>query len=170
MPGVMVLSYGLMRVMGTPLPPPQLSVLVAVVLFLGFFLAGAAEELGWSGYIIDPMQHRWTALQASVLLGMVWAAWHIVPLIQAHRSPAWIAGGCLATVAQRVLIVWIYNNAGKSVFAAILFHAMSNLAWQMFPRHGSHYDPRITGLILAFAAAVVTALWGPRTLARYRNA
>ena len=36
--------------------------------------------------------------------------------------------------------------------------------WQMFPSHGSHYDPRITGLILAFAAAVVTALWGPRTL------
>jgi membrane protease YdiL (CAAX protease family) len=75
-----------------------------------------------------------------------------------------------STVAQRILIVWIYNNAGKSVFAAILFHAMSNLGWQMFPNHGSHYDPRITGLILAFAAAVVTALWGPRTLARYRNA
>ena len=170
MPGVMALSYGLMSVMGMPLPTPQFSVLAAVVLFFGFFLGGAAEELGWSGYIIDPMQRRWTALQASVLLGLVWATWHIVPLVQAHRSPAWIAWWCLSTVAQRILIVWIYNNAGKSVFAAILFHAMSNLGWQMFPNHGSHYDPRITGLILAFAAAVVTAIWGPRTLARYRSA
>ena len=170
MPGVMVLSYGLMRVMGMPLPTPQLSVLAAVLLFFVFLLGGAAEELGWSGYIVEPMQCRWTALQASVLLGLVWAMWHIVPLVQAHRSPAWIAGWALSTVAQRILIVWIYNNAGKSVFAAILFHAMSNLGWQMFPNRGSHYDPGITGLILAVAAAVVTALWGPRTLARYRNA
>jgi membrane protease YdiL (CAAX protease family) len=170
MPGVMVLSYGLMRVMGMALPTPRFSVLAAMVLFLGFFLGGAAEELGWSGYIIEPMQRRWTALHASVLLGLVWATWHIVPLVQVHRAPAWIAGWCLSTVAQRVLIVWIYNNTGKSVFATILFHAMSNLGWQLFPNQGSHYDPRVTGPILALAAAVVTVLWGPRTLARYRDA
>ena len=48
MPAVMVLSYGLMRVMEMPLPAPQFSVLGAVVLFLAFVLGGAAEELGWS--------------------------------------------------------------------------------------------------------------------------
>ena len=169
-PGSMVLSYWLMREMGMLLPPPQFSVLTALVLLLGLIVGAAAEELGWSGYIIDPMQERWTALQASVLLGLVWAVWHIVPLVQAERTPLWIVAWALSTVAQRVLIVWIYNNTGKSVFAAILFHAMSNLGWQLFPDHGSHFDPRITGLILAVAAAVVTALWGPRTLARYRRA
>ncbi len=81
----------------------------------------------------------------------------------------WIGAWGLSTVAQRVLLVWIYNNTGKSVFAATLFHAMSNLGWQLFPDHGSHYDPRLTGPILAVAAACVTALWGPRTLARYRH-
>jgi CAAX protease family protein len=169
MPAVMVLSYGLMRVMGMPLATPQFSVLGAVVLFLAFVLGGAAEELGWSGYVIDPMQRRWTALQASILLGSVWATWHLVALVQADRSLTWIAGWCLSTVAQRVLMVWIYNNTRNSVFGAILFHATSNLGWQLFPNHGSHYDPRVTGVILAFAAAVVTVIWGPRTLARYRN-
>ena len=169
-PGVMVLSYGVMRVIGVPLPTPQFSALAAVGLFLGFFLAGAGEELGWSGYILDRLQRRWTALQASVLLGLVWATWHIIPLVQAHRPWPWIAGWCLSTVALRILIVWIYNNTDKSVFGAILFHAMSNLGWQLFPNQGSHYDPRVTGPIIAFAAAVVTVLWGPRTLARYRNA
>jgi hypothetical protein len=42
--------------------------------------------------------------------------------------------------------------------------------WQLFPNQGSHYDPRITGLITAFAAVIVTVVWGPRTLARNRNA
>ena len=170
MPAVMVLSYGLMRVMGMPLATPGFSVPGAVVLFLAFVLGGAGEELGWSGYVIDPMQRRWTALQASILLGSVWATWHLVALAQADRSLTWIAGWCLSTVAQRVLIVWIYNNTRNSVFGTILFHATSNLGWQLFPNHGSHYDPRVTGVILAFAAAVVTVIWGPRTLARYRNA
>jgi membrane protease YdiL (CAAX protease family) len=170
MPGVMVLSYGLMRVMRLPLPTPQCSILAALVLCLAFFIPAVGEEVGWSGYVIDPMQERWNALQASVLLGLVWATWHIVPLVQAHRSPAWIAGWCLSTVASRVLIVWLYNNMGKSVFAAVLYHAISNVSWLLFPNDGSHYDPRITGLITACAAAIVTVVWGPRTLARYRNA
>jgi hypothetical protein len=55
------------------------------------------------------------------------AIWHGVPLVQASQSPAWIAWWCLYTVAARILIVWLYNNAGKSVFAAAVFHAMMNL-------------------------------------------
>jgi uncharacterized protein len=170
MPGVMVLSFGLMRVMGLPLPTPQFPILAALVMFLAFFIPALGEELGWSGYVIDPMQDRWNALQASVLLGLVWATWHLVPLVQAHRLPAWIAWWCLSTVASRVLIVWLYNNTGKSVFAAVLYHDISNVSWLLFPNYGSHYDPRITGLITAFVAAIVTVIWGPRTLARYRNA
>jgi membrane protease YdiL (CAAX protease family) len=71
MPAVMVLSYGLMRMMGLPLPTLQFPVLVAPVMFLAFFITAQGEELGWSGYIIDPMQERWNALQASILLGLV---------------------------------------------------------------------------------------------------
>jgi uncharacterized protein len=170
MPGVMVLSYGLMWLMGVSLPSPQFPVPAALAMFLAFFIAALGEELGWSGYVVDPMQDRWGALQAGVLLGLAWAAWHIVPLLQAHRSPAWIARWSLSTVAVRVLIVWLYNNTGKSVFAAALFHAMSNLSWQLFPIHGSYYDPRVSGLIITFAAVVVTIVWGPRTLAGYGSA
>jgi hypothetical protein len=100
---------------------------------------------------------------------VVWAIWHIVPLVQLHRSFVWIAWWCLGTVAARVLIVWLYNNTGKCVFAAAVFHTMMNVSWQLFPIHGSYFDERINGVIMAFVAAVVVIIWGPRTLARYRN-
>jgi CAAX protease family protein len=58
MPGVMVLTYGLMRLMGAPLPTPQLSVLAALLMLLTFFIAALGEEVGWSGYAIDTMQDR----------------------------------------------------------------------------------------------------------------
>jgi uncharacterized protein len=50
------------------------------------------------------MQARWKALQASVLLGLVWAVFHYVPLMQHGRSAGWIAWWALSTVAFRVLI------------------------------------------------------------------
>jgi len=169
-PGVIVVSYAALRVLGVPLPPPQFPVLTATVLFLVFFISALGEELGWSGYVIDPLQERWGALPASLLLGVVWAAWHVVPLVQAHRSPTWIAWWGLYTVAARVLIVWFYNNTGKSVVAAALFHTTLNVTWLLFPIVGSYFDPRVTGLIDTGVAALVTALWGPRTLAHFRTA
>ncbi len=173
MPGVMLLAYGLTRWMDLPLPTlriPALAGVAMLLMFLAFFIGALGEELGWSGYITDPMQTRWSALQASILLGLVWAAWHVIPYRQAHRSAEWIAWYCLFTVATRVLMVWLYNNTGKSVSGAALFHAMVNLSWFPFPNSGLQFDPRITGPIVVLVAVIVTLVWGHRTLARYRIA
>jgi len=166
MPVVMVLSFGVIRLTGTPVPAPLISAAPTLILCIVFFVAALCEELGWSGYAIDPMQHRLGALQASIVLGLVWAVFHYVALVQAHRSVAWIAWWSLGTVALRVIIVWLYNNTGKSVFAVALFHMMINVTWQLFPVDGSHYDPRISSLISGLVAVIVIIVWGPRTLSR----
>lgn len=97
MPVVMVLSFGVIRLTGTPVPAPLISVLPTLMLCVVFFIGALCEELGWSGYAIDPMQHRLGALQASIVLGSVWAVFHYVALVQAHRSVAWIAWWSLGT-------------------------------------------------------------------------
>jgi len=169
MPAVMVLSFAVMRFYDVPLPAPEIAVRLIAPLFGAFFVAGLGEELGWSGYALDPLQQRWGALGASLIIGCVWAVWHVVALLQAGRAGSWIAGWFLMTVALRVLHTWLYNNTGGSVLGAALFHASANMSWQLFPNRGSHYDPRITGLILAFIATLVVVVWGPRALRRHRN-
>ena len=168
MPAVMILSYGMMRLLEMPLPEPHIPFKAIPIFFLMFFISAIAEEIGWTGYITDPLQDRWGALVASVILGTVWAVWHIIPWFQGHPNPEWVAWHGAATVAMRILIVWLYNNTGKSVFAAILFHTMINVSVFIYPNYGSGYDPFITFIILAIAAAIVTFLWGSETLARYR--
>jgi uncharacterized protein len=165
-PGIMALSFIGMRLAGVSVPFPQFSVWLALALFIVFFIAGLGEELGWSGYITDPLQQRFGAFIASLLLGVVWSVWHFIPLLQAHRSWAFIAWWSLGTLASRVIIVWLYNNTGRSVFVAAVFHALINLTWQLFPVNGSFYDPRVNGLITAIVAVVVVIVWGPRMLTR----
>jgi hypothetical protein len=38
------------------------------------------EELGCQGYAF-PRLLRWSALKAAIVLGIVWGAWHVVPLL-----------------------------------------------------------------------------------------
>ncbi len=166
-----VLAYGLMKLMGASLPDhPQIPILMVPVFFVVFFVGAVLEEIGWSGYATDRLQDRWNALEASIILGSIWAVGHIVPFIQAHNTPTWIVWQCLGMVPFRILIVWLYNNTGKSVFGAIVFHDTSNVSQFLFPNYGSHYDPFIAFLILAFTAVIVIFVWGPETLARYRYA
>jgi membrane protease YdiL (CAAX protease family) len=170
MPLVMVLSYGLTLLLRLPLPEPNISFGAIPIFFLIFFISAACEEIGWSGYITDPLEDRWGALRAAILLGAVWAIWHIIPWLQTHNTPQWVVWQCAATIAMRILIVWLYNNTGKSVFAAILFHAMINVSTFVYPNYGSGYDPFLVFIILAAAVVMVTFLWGSKTLAQYRYA
>jgi membrane protease YdiL (CAAX protease family) len=167
MPLVMVLSYGVMLLLGRPLPEPYIPFLLIPIFFVVFFIAAAGEEVGWMGYAAPPMQERWSAFTTGLIMGAVWALWHVIPELSAN-PPAWVAGQFFSTIMLRILIVWLYNNTGKSVLAAILFHDMSNVSEFSFPNYGSHYDPFISDAILVVIVVIVTFLWGPKTLARYR--
>lgn len=170
-PLIYFLSYLVIRLVGLPLPDQiNIPLLLAPVFFVMFFIGDAGEELGWSGYAIDPLQKRWGALKASFILGVVWAIWHLIPFMQTGNPPNWILWKSLSTVAMRILIVWIYNNTGKSVFASILFHDMTNISEFLFPNYGSHNDPLVTSMITWFVVAIVIFGWGAKTLAHYRCA
>jgi membrane protease YdiL (CAAX protease family) len=168
MPGLFALSYLLMGALGRKLPPATLHPLPTLLLFGLFVVGGLAEELGWSGYATPALERRLGALPASLLLGVVWATWHFIPLHQANRSLIWVAWWTLGTVATRVLLVWIFDHTGGCVLAAALCHASLNLAWQLFPSHGSAYGPSVTSPLLAVAAAAVISIWRPRTPAGAR--
>ena len=170
MPAMMVLQYELLKLMGLELANPRIPVLMVPIWFLVFFIAALCEEVGWQGYAIGRLQARWNALTASIVLGIVWTLWHIIPFVQMGRTPTWIAWHGLGMVMARILYVWIYNNTGKSVFAVILFHAMHNVSTVLLPSYGWPYEPFVIFCILAGIVATVGFLWGPRTLARYRFA
>jgi membrane protease YdiL (CAAX protease family) len=170
MPAIMILSFMVMRLTGSQLPSPQFSFATPFILFVVFFIAAIGEELGWSGYAIDPLQDRFGALGGALVLGVVWAVWHFIPLLSVKRSTEWIAWWLFGTLALRVIITWLYNNTGRSVFIAVIFHAMFNVTWQLFPINGSYYDPRVTSLITAVVAVFIVIVWGPGTMVRIPSA
>ena len=78
-----------------------------VIFFFLYFIGAAGEELGWSGYATEPLQTKFGAFKASLILGLVWAIWHIVPYIEMGKTFNWILLQCLSTVLLRVIMVCI---------------------------------------------------------------
>ena len=157
MPLVMLAGWAVLPLTGTALPPPQFSIIGEVALFAAFFVAAEGEELGWSGFALEPMQAWWGPSLAAMALGMFWAGWHVIPDLQAGRGLAWVIWQFVGTVALRVIMVWLFDNSGKSVFLMVIFHTMINVSEFPFSNYGPLYNPFVPTLILiALAAAVAT--------------
>lgn len=153
--------------------PPALTPLVALpAVFLFFLILAAGEEVGWMGYAFELMQARDSAFRAAIVLGMIWAFWHFPFFIFMMPDPLVLTAQFFTLIGNRVLVAWIFNNTGKSVFAAILFHAVDNTALVTFPEIKA-ITPwgsiMLCGFVL-IAALAVTLLWGSQSLAQYRFA
>ncbi|NJO82072.1 MAG: CPBP family intramembrane metalloprotease [Blastochloris sp.] len=121
-------SYLLTQIQGRPHPVVDWSVRKALVLTSVFAVAAYTEEIGWQGYVAEAFQEQHSAVVTGMIVGGAWAVWHIVPYLQAQRSPRWIIWQCIATIGLRVLMVVIAKRTGQSIPAATLFHLMINLS------------------------------------------
>lgn len=152
---------------------PYLSAPLTIVPFLlrVFIYGPVPEELGWRGYALDRLQARWNALVSSLILGAIWALWH-VPLFfikdtlfynQGIWSP-WFWLFVVEVIPTAVIYTWIFNNTRRSTLAAILFHFVSNVTAEL----GNVTDRTnfYQTLLWIIAAIAVVRLWGADTLTR----
>ena len=164
LPLLVFVAYPINLLLGQPLTEPLYPIAGIPVLFLVFFIGGLGEEVGWMGYAIEPMQSRWTALKAAILLGVIWAVWHIPIYIYLIVNPVEIVAQMVAIIAMRVIIVWLFNNSGKSVFVTIVFHAVYNVTMGAFP-----VNLVTTSFVLLISAVGITYLWGAETLTKFNR-
>jgi hypothetical protein len=123
------------------------------------------EELGWRGLALPLLQRRFSPLAAAVLLGVIWAVWHIPAffisgLAQSRLSfPFFI----LQTAALSCLMMVVYHSTGGSVPLAIIIHWLANAGGIM-----KLHEFKETGMIVMFlfycAAAVFVARVAPGTV------
>lgn len=125
------------------------------------------EELGWRGYALDRLQTNRSALVASLLLGVVWAVWHL-PLFFVEgsfqrESVGFATRGfwlfMIGIVALSVIFTWVYNHTSRSVLGIVLLHGWVNFVSETVEVADEFYYP-----IWVLTAVVITAIWGTKTL------
>ena len=130
--GVALLGYDVALSLLRGRGPAVLSSFVIVAL-----VGGGNEEPGWRGFALPRLQERYAPVPATLVLGVIWAFWHL-PLLPvdpgAAHGLAWVVEEgpmlilrVLNIVGFAFVLTWVYNGT-ESVLLALLTHAGVNTA------------------------------------------
>ena len=136
------------------------------------FILVVGEEIGWRGYALPRLLATRSMLSASLILGVLWGAWHLptffIPGLPQHSIP--FSAFMLLTIAYSVLFTWMYVRTAGSVLIATLFHGSINFCQGFFL---GGIDPAREYWLLAFvwwvAALVVLVGTGTTFVRRPQN-
>ena len=122
-------------------------------------VAAIPEEVGWRGFALPRLQDRYGPLLASLVVGVLWALWHL-PLLWNPDDPMssyppllWFAG----TVLVSVVYTWAYRGSGGVVLVVVLLHAVANTAGGLLEGYLATET-----LVIAIVAVVVVLAFFPR--------
>jgi uncharacterized protein len=108
---------------------------VVALLLLGLMVGGIggfSEELGWTGFAVPTLlRPRHGVLTTGLIVGAMWAAWHVPVTFLSTLSPSGAVSWSLllpplcfyvaVLPAYRVLMVWVYDRT-ESLLVAMLMH------------------------------------------------
>ena len=156
--------------------------LFLLILFIGGPLG---EEFGWRGYALPRLQERRSTLAAALILGVVWALWHLpnwwIPVTEQYENVQgngnylfFIGEFVLVLVALSVVFAFVYNGTGASMLAPLLLHASFN-TWSGWLSRAIDPAARPTFfvcqiLVLWATASAIVIATGPRRLLRGTDA
>ena len=135
-PAFLLIPAAIVRLFGGQLAWPQtdgpaLVTIAKAAAFFGYNLLFVAvlEEPGWRGFLLDRLQLRFAPLPATLLVWLPWALWH-GPLDYFRPVPfspvMWVLLRVVFMIPMAIILTWFYNRSGRSIQAAVLFHASMN--------------------------------------------
>lgn len=144
---------------------PYLGIGGAFLLWLLTF--GLGEELGWRGYALPRLQKEYTSLKATLILGVVWAFWHLPAFFYKDTYVAMgLAGGLplllISILAASIVFTWLYNSTQGSLLMVILFHALFNFL--SVSRAGGNNVAAIMSAVVWTWAVLIVVLFKPANL------
>ncbi|MGO9096558.1 MAG: CPBP family intramembrane glutamic endopeptidase [Bryobacteraceae bacterium] len=114
------------------------------------------EELGWRGFALPRMLERWPPLTSSLILGLIWGAWHLPAffIVGLPQNRLAIPALLLGTISISVIDTWIFLRTEGSMLPMILVHLMVNHSAKLL---GASFA---TSLAVGAVCALVVVLAG----------
>jgi len=121
----------------------------------------AGEEIGWRGYALPRLAARFGLARASVLLGIIWACWHLpqffIPEVDTYGQSFFVF--VLQVTALSVALAWLYARTNGSLLLVMLLHAAVNNAKDIVPSALPGATNPFTLSASLVAWLTVTLLW-----------
>ena len=120
----------------------------------------AGEEIGWRGYALPRLARRIGLAPASLVLGVIWALWHL-PLFFVRWADTYgqsFPMYALQVTALSVAFAWLWVRTGRSLLLTMLLHAAANNSKDIVPS-ASAIAPGTFGLNASLVAWLTVAVF-----------
>jgi membrane protease YdiL (CAAX protease family) len=141
---------------------------LAISAFMMSLFSNPWEEVGWRGFALPHLQKRYTALLATLIVGILWGLWHL-PLFFWAANPMseypflpWFIG----TVAGAFIYTWLYNSTKGSILLVALFHVALNTFGVVI----TGVSTVVLSILYCLVALVLIAAFGSTNLSRQERA
>ena len=138
-----------------------LILMLAATLFSTVTLGQSGEEVGWRGYALPRMAGRLGLGPASLILGVIWAVWHLPLFLIPGTSttgqsfPLYL----LQVIALSVALAWLWWRTGGSLLLTMLLHAAVNNTKDIVPSAVPGADAPLGMSTSVVAWLTVLLLW-----------
>jgi uncharacterized protein len=153
-----------LALLGKPDYLPFLGALPTLLLWTLTF--GVGEEVGWRGFALPRLQIGRSAFSASMLLGALWAVWHLPALFyrDTYLEMGLLVIPMLLTVAAvgSTVYTWMYNGTRGSLLMLVVFHGLFDF-FSVWPA-GVIGPGMVMTVLMVFWAVRVYKIYGPATL------
>jgi membrane protease YdiL (CAAX protease family) len=126
---------------------------------LALLLTGPlGEEAGWRGFLLPRLLERHTPLGASLLLGLIWAVWHVPVFLHDEFSTlhgTLVFSGTIACYSLVMTVLFLHTR--QSVLLAIVIHWTFNVSYYYAAPH-VFPDVDVSGLAFNYTRLAVFAL------------
>lgn len=99
------------------------------IIFLA--IATLGEEIGWRGVALPALQRKYSPLRSSLILGVVWATWHLPfwLLLESYDQygVGYFALNYLFIVPSTAYLTWVFNRSRSSLLLPVAFHLTFNI-------------------------------------------
>jgi membrane protease YdiL (CAAX protease family) len=143
---------------------PSIWVFIPCLLFM-IFLGGGQEEFGWRGYALPILENKFGLWLANIILGLIWAFWHIPLWFITGTSQTYMnfGGFILLMVGYSFIYSWIRKISGNKPFSALYVHGLSDAFVSVMPTMSIQKDiPQtrfwIWVILTLFIGILITAL------------
>jgi len=131
-----IIAWILPELFGENRLQPVLPIIFVVpYLLLMTFLGGGQEEIGWRAYVLPIIEKRYGLIIGSLILGIVWAVWHLPLWFIPGTSQSYMnfGGFILLCIGYSYFFSWIIAASGKQFFSGIIVHGAANTFPVIFP-------------------------------------
>jgi membrane protease YdiL (CAAX protease family) len=99
-------------------------------------ISSTSEEIGWRGYALPRLAARFGLRRASLILGLIWATWHLPLFFSTSTNPyrQSFPMYALSVTAISVVFAWLYDKTNGSLLLAALLHTSMNVTLLFLPQ------------------------------------